>query len=385
MKKIYFLIFFPFLIYAQDKDSLKPDLEFTVNTQYGQVMKSNFYVKTLDNLEYGAATFMVSKQTHGEKQWQRKYGNPTFGIGVTAFDFMKHQEFGNPIAVFANYTATAKKWNHLHWNYWTNFGISFNSNIYQYPEYTNPSLSSKTNMYIGVGTSINYELSKHWDIGLGIGLHHFSNGATNTPNKGQNFGAPQLSISYRPNERDTKISDSVKNEKYDRFNTVELSGFYGRKEAHYKGVNRTTLPDPYSGFKYNIYGLEALYTKQFSYKSSWGIGLGLIYDEEYNYNMFVNNGVLYQEKSSDNNRYLISIFPTYRLNMSRMKIDFSMGYYPFKKKEEYNEYKFFQRVALRYFVTDRLFLSFGINASDFHRANYLEWKMGYSIFKKKRD
>lgn len=116
-----------------------------------------------------------------------------------------------------------------------------------------------------------------------------------------------------------------------------------------------------------------------------GLGIGLIQDEQYNSKMVVRDSTLYQEKRFVNDRLLFSVFPTYRLNMDRLKIDIALGFYPFKIKVPENSYLLFQRVAIGYMITDRLKFSFGVNAHDFHRANYLEWKLGYTIFKYKRE
>jgi 5-hydroxyisourate hydrolase-like protein (transthyretin family) len=68
--------------------------------------------------------------------------------------------------------------------------------------------------------------------------------------------------------------------------------------------------------------------------------------------------------------------------MGKLYVNIGAGYYLFKKTWKYDKTAFFQRIGLQYQVTDRLFASFGINAYDFHVANYLEWKLGYTFSKK---
>ena len=163
-----------------------------------------------------------------------------------------------------------------------------------------------------------------------------------------------------------------------------MVGFFGRKNVFYRGVNRENLANPYDGFDYSIYGMEGLYLRKFSYKSSYGLGLGLSYDDSYNYNMIVDGEGLIREKRFKNSHFLFSILPTYRLSIDRLHINVQAGYYPFKETRQYDEFVLFQRLGIQYEFKNRMFMSFGINAFDFHRANYLEWKLGYVISKRKR-
>lgn len=165
--------------------------------------------------------------------------------------------------------------------------------------------------------------------------------------------------------------------------SLEISCFFARKSIFYQGENRYNLKDPYDGFVYNVFGIDGLYLNQYSYKSSLGLGVGITFDDQYNQRMYVEGDELHQTNRFSSYQLLYSIKPTYRLNIDRFKIDLALGYYPFKKQTSYNKYSVFQCVSAKYFVGQNWYLSFGINAHNLHKANYLEWKIGYKIWNKK--
>lgn len=385
----FWIFLFPIsLLKSQSKqDSIhRSILTYSVGAEYGTILTTNYFLRQIETpKKYTGLSFKLQKQTDGSQLWERMYGNPSYGIGFYVSDFIDDKHLGNPAAVFGTFESTAKRWKRLKWDYWINFGIAFNVHPYNEKTYPNPSLGSKMNMYIGVGNSIKYSLGDYFDLGVGAIFNHLSNGAMKMPNKGLNFVAPQVSLTYHPKFMNLYNSSELGDSKYDTFNTVEVAGLYGRKNVFYRGEERYyDLKSPYEGLNYSIYGIEAFYMRQYSYKSSIGLGIGFSYDEQYNHTMYVDNNEVVNRKRFKNDHFLLSIMPAYRLNIDRFSVNLALGYYPFKKRSQFDKDKLFQRIGLQYQITDRLFASFGINAFDLHRANYLEWKLGYVVAKKKR-
>ncbi|WBV60298.1 acyloxyacyl hydrolase [Chryseobacterium camelliae] len=387
MKNFYtcFLVLLSMLCWAQETDSIKGNTSWAVSTgaEYGTVLPTNIHLESYPNRGYTGYSFQFLKQATGAKDWEKLYNYPQYGIGFFAFDFLENKQMGSPFAVYGIYNAKIKQWGKLKWSHHINFGISFNSNPFDLENrYYNTSVGSKTNMFISVGTGLYYEMGKHFDLGLNLKFNHLSNGSLKIPNKGLNSVAPQLSLVYYPERVTIKRDDSVttNNKKY---NTLEFSVFAGRKDAFYKGERRDEIK-LYDGFDYSIYGTEAFYLRQYSAKSAYGIGIGITKDEEYNNTMYVSDSTLYQKKRFSHSQLLFSVIPTYRLMIGNLYVNVGAGYYAFKKTTKYDKTAFFQRIGLQYQFTDRLFASFGINAYDFHVANYLEWKLGYTFSKKAR-
>lgn len=371
--------------FGQSRDSIRNLYDYSFKTEHGKLLTTNDYIKNLSSKVYSAYSFQVKKQTKGDELWERMYNNPSYGIAVNYVDFGHNKQMGEPYSIYGVFEQPIKKFGKFSWDYYVELGLSFNANPYNPKEdYLNVSFGSKTNLFMGVGSSVKYALGDYFDIGLGLAVNHFSDGSLKSPNKGLNFFGSQLMLVYHPKLEKTNQVIGYNGEKYDRFNVVDLSLFAGRKSVFYRGVNRSLLPSPYEGFDYNVYGLEFLYLKQYSFKSAVGFGLGMTYDGEYNRTMAVVDGGLRKERRYKNEHYLISLLPSYRLMIGDFFINVQLGYYPFKEKREFDDSKFFQKIALQYQFSPRFFASFGINAYDFHRANYLEWKLGYTLIKRKR-
>jgi len=41
--------------------------------------------------------------------------------------------------------------------------------------------------------------------------------------------------------------------------------------------------------------------------------------------------------------------------------------------------QFYQRVGLRYYLSDHLFAGIAIKATNFSRADYIEWSLGFNL------
>lgn len=356
---------------------------FSAGSEYGRVLATNIHLKSYENKDYSGYSFQLLKQTSGEREWEKQFNYPQYGIGVLALDFLHNRQMGSPFAVYGIYNAKIRQWGLWKWYHNVNFGISFNSNPFDVDkQYYNTSVSSKTNMFISVGTGLYYELGKFFDIGLNVKFNHLSNGSLKIPNKGLNTLAPQLSLVYYPKRAVLPEKDKTYTE-YDRYNTFEVSVFGGRKNGFYRGEHREDLK-LYEGYNYSVYGIEASYMQQYSAKSAYGIGVGVTMDEQYNHQMYVSDSTLYQNKRFAKDQVLLSVIPSYRLMMGKLYVNIGAGYYIFKKQRQYDYSAFFQRIGLQYQITDRFFASFGINAYNFHVANYLEWKLGYTFSKKIR-
>lgn len=382
--KLFFLIGFLCFEFcsSQIKDSSYTS-SILVNTavEYGNVLKTNPLLKEYDKPQYAGYTLQILKQTTGKHDWEKLYNFPRYGIGISNFDYLSNREMGSPFAIYGIFNSKIKQWEKFRWSYDINFGISFNSKPFNWEEnYYNVSVGKKNNMYVGLGTAFTYELGKYFDVGLNLKFNHLSNGGLKMPNKGLNFVAPQVSLIFFPerNHIDTERTLSIPNKKYE---TWELSSFFGKKNVHYRGEGRSEK-NWFEGFDYKVYGLEGFYMRQYSRKSAYGLGVGITKDEHYNNVMFMEGGVLQQKKRFSHDQMLFSIIPSYRLIIDKLHLNIGLGYYVLKKTSRYDNSSLFQRIGLQYQLTDHFFASFGINAYNFHQANYLEWKLGYT-FKKK--
>lgn len=383
MKYLYSVfLFIVFISVPAQKDSTNSDLAFSLQGQYGQMLSTNNYIKELESRNFAGISFEVSKQTDGDKMWQQKFGNPSYGVGIYMPDFLQNKEFGHPVVIYGNFRGAVKRWNKLEWQYEWGGGFAFNWKPFNVSEnYLNPSLGSSTSIYINAGTRLQYQLGKHFDLALGVNFNHFSNGALKIPNKGLNMYSPKISVTYNPDERNPMKTDSV-NSYYDKYNAWEIAAFGGVKNVMYKGYD-VDFAKRYEGFYFPAYGLETVYHRQFTFKSALGLGVGLHYDGEYNYSIHAENGELYQKKNFAHQKLLLSVFPSYRLMIGDFSVNVQSGFYLFKQKNESNVPEFYQRLGFQYNLSNKLFVSIGIRAYEFHVADFIEWKLGYTLDRKR--
>ena len=371
------------LLFSQDNDSIKPQRwAFSAGAEYGGIIPTNESLNFYRHKAYTGYNFQFLKQTDGSREWEKLYNYPQIGIGVFALDFLKGRDMGSPYGIYGIYNAKINQWNRLKWMYGINFGISFNSNVHDFDkQFYNISIGAETNMFISAGTGLYYELGEHFDLGLNVKYNHLSNGSTKVPNKGLNMASGQLSLIYYPERVKSVKSDTIY-QPSEKHNTLELSVFGGRKDTFYQGDNRDDIK-LYDGYEYNVYGADLLYMHQYSEKSAYGLGVGVNYDGEYNHQGYVVDSTLFSKKRFSHDRLLISIVPTYRMMIGKLYVTVGAGVYPFKTTRRYDNNIIFQKIALQYQITDRLFASFGIRAYNFHVADFLEWRLGYTISKKK--
>ncbi|HEY3369316.1 MAG TPA: acyloxyacyl hydrolase, partial [Prolixibacteraceae bacterium] len=283
-------------VLAEKSDTLKvrKNLIYGGYGQYGKVLATNPYLRQViapddQVIEFVALSFQVLKQTQGDQLWQQKYGLPTYGVGIYSASFPDNKGFGNPIALYGVFKAPFKRWNKLSLNYEASLGFTFNWEPFNPSEKNyNISLGATESVFIDLGADVKYELSPHFDLGLGYSFTHFSNGALKSPNFGLNTFSPKLSLEYRINRFHPEIVKQTL-PAFLKKTSVDFSIFGGAKNVLYKGNDVDTIKK-YNGVYYPVYGFTTLLNRQVNYKSKLGIGLSLSYDGSYNSRIYVANG-----------------------------------------------------------------------------------------------
>ena len=392
----YFYQFFFLLIsaffFSQDLDTIpKSNLRGTVSLQVGKFLGTNDYLKALDHRDFIGASAEITVQTDGSQEWHKRFGRPYYGGGIVAFDYLKNNDIGKPFAVYGTFGGAIKKTPTHSWNYETSAGFAFGWKPYDLREgYINQTFGSSVSIYINLGANYKYYLGKHFDLGLGLNFNHFSNGALKLPNKGMNTFSPKLSLTYHFDERQFAPQDSLSS--FDKYSTLDVNVFGGVRHSIFYGVDPGFQADnvdiirKFEGKYYQNWGVETVYHRQVTYKSSLGLGIGLMYDEDYNHRFYQDeNGVIQTARRFTHDNLLLNIFPSYRLSISKFAIQIQPGFYLFKKEidRRYDKTIFYQRVGFQYTVGKNLLVGIALKSFKFHKADYIEWRIGYRIFTKK--
>lgn len=394
LKYVYLFVFLFFLVNynGQTSDTIsRSNLQGTLSFQYGKFLGTNDYLKTLEHRNFIGGAAEITVQTDGSKEWHRRFGRPYYGGGIIAFDFPENKHIGSPFAVYGTFGGTIKETETHSWNYETSGGFAFNWNPYSLEKgYLNPTIGSSVSIYVNIGANYKYYLGKHFDLGLGMNFNHFSNGALRHPNKGMNMFSPKLSLTYHFDERQFQPKDSLS--AFDKYSTLDVNVFGGVRHSIFLGKDEgfeyedVDLAQKYKGKYTQNWGIETVYHRQITYKSSLGLGVGVMYDGDYNTRFFQDeNADIQIVKRFKHDQLLLNIFPSYRLTISKFAIQLQPGFYLFKKPVDrrYNKTIFYQRVGFQYTVGKNFLIGIGLRSFMFHKADYIEWRLGYRIFNKK--
>lgn len=394
MKQFYLYIFILISGFcnAQESDTIsKSNLQTSVSLQLGKFLDTNDYLKKLKQKEFIGASAELKVQTDGSKEWHRRFGRPYYGGGIVAFDFLKNSEMGKPFAIYGTFGGVIKETPTHSWNYETSGGFAFNWTPYDLEKgYKNQTFGSSVSVYINLGANYTYYLGKHFDLGIGLNFNHFSNGALKLPNKGMNTLSTKLSLTYHFDERKFAPKDSLTS--FDKYSTLDVNAFGAVRHSIFYGVDPgfkesdVDMIQKFKGRYYQNWGIETIYHRQISYKSSLGLGVGVMYDADYNHKFYQDEtGAIQVTKRFKNDQLLLNIIPSYRLTISRFAILVQPGFYLFKKSidKRYDKTMFYQRLGFQYTIGKNLLIGIGLRSYLFHKADYIEWRVGYRIFNKK--
>ncbi|HEY5499453.1 MAG TPA: acyloxyacyl hydrolase [Bacteroidales bacterium] len=370
---------------AETKDTItkKNNFVYSVYYQSGSVQSSNPFLKKLNATdeelgEFRTVSFSVLKQTTGKKLWEQYYNYPRYGVGINVSRFFNNNYLSTPIAIHGAYEAPIKRWNKLSLNYEAAFGMTLNWESFNKAEKNyNISIGAAVTSYINAGLFLSYEISPHFDLGFGYGFTHYSNGAMKIPNFGLNTLAPKISLEYVINRFDppkTKlfIPPYIKN------TTIEFSFYGGEKNVIYPEINLDTATS-FNGIYYPVFGLNAVLYRQINYKSKIGLGLSVGYDGSKNAVVSLKNGNPYPDQSLRKENVLLSIYPSYELVFDKISLYVQPSFYLIKNQTTYQRPTFFTRVGVKYRLWDNLYTGIGLHSYNVHKADFLEWTVGYQI------
>lgn len=314
------------------------------------------------------------------------YPHTVQGIGVAYNTFFNRRELGNPVAVYVFQTSRiASLTRRLSLDYEWNFGASFGWKKYD-PEdnYMNQVVGSKINAYINLGFFLNWQLDAQTDVKAGVSLTHFSNGNTNYPNAGVNTIGGNIGITRyfgRPDRDKTSPAPArLAFKPYVSYDVV-LYGATRKKGVFPANSDPILVPGSFA-----IVGLNFNPMYNFSRYFRAGLSLDAQYDESANIGQHIaNEGYT---PSADNIRFhrppfieqfAVGLSVRAEVVMPIFSINLGIGRNIICKGPDTNA--FYQILALKTHLTDRLFLHVGYQLSRFKDPNNLMLGLGYRFGK----
>lgn len=377
----------PLLLFAQSEPTSlsKKTKYYAIIGMYqnGYVFPTNSFLKGT-NSEYDKITSFQSfsvkytKQTIGKKLWEQLYNYPNYGVGLYFTDFHNPEEIGHPFGIYGFFNAPFKRWSNLTLNYELGFGTMFNWKSF------NP-ITNKYNIAIGAGESfiidaginLQYFLTKKIILEGGFSLTHFSNGALKEPNFGINTMAPKISLKY--NFKNKPEFQKKEKPKYNKQNEFLISFYGAKKNVIVDSTTNLTVKEKYEGVNFPVFGISALFNRQVSYKSKFGLGMSVSYNSSINAQYAVDNNEIEIVNGPFFEKLQLSVFPSYELVINKLSIVLQPSFYLYRKKIKTQSPTFYQKLGLRYQMTKNIFSEINLRAYQFHVSDFIEWTIGYRI------
>lgn len=201
-------------IQAQEFSKFTPD-QFNLDTNYGSFNFVSLTYYSGDNLTYPAeyeAAFAdgynsfeleLGWQSTGRQEWQRLHKYPNYGLGVFTGSLGNSDVdsvLGTPSGIYFFYAEPLLRFWRISTYFDLGLGLSYGFNPYDAE--TNDILDvigSQVNLYFNGSLYFMCRLTERFDMTVGANLFHFSNGRTNTPQRGVNLGGLNLGLKYNFN------------------------------------------------------------------------------------------------------------------------------------------------------------------------------------------
>jgi len=339
-------------------------LEGRVN--YGFMVNHHLEMRIF-NAHFPSFEINLGKETYGMQRWQAMYSYPIMGVSYW-YSQMGNSEFlgsANAVFPYINYPIVRNQKQEL--NFRVGLGLAYLTKRFDRLEnYKYIAIGSHVNAAINLMAEYRLRINSRMQTSFGVALMHFSNGSTKTPNYGMNTPSVNLAFAYRLSKENPSLNKKIRPLLYTfEFPESKSIDLLLGATAAYKDMGSETSKS------FMIYNFYANVMKQFSFKSSAGIGFDVTYDES-DYYFAEQDSVSYQQKSE---LLRFGIGPAYQLHMSRLSYTFGVGFYIKAKLAPTTTYF---KLGLQYQVTQGLFVNLTLR-TNFGRADYLGLGLGYKI------
>jgi len=351
----------------------------------GLVLPTNKYIKNSCLPFYGSLSLKYGVYSSGDKWEDIAYGMPYYGVGFYASHFFNKKALGTPLSLFLFQGADIHRFNsRLSLKYELNLGMSFGWKAYDaFDNPDNIALGSSVNIHIGAKTYFKSRLNEKFDIHYGLGLAHFSNGASQLPNKGLNMVSPfvELVYNFNGNPIPDKSGDLVPPPVEKRID-YDFTFTSSTRQIRVDTVG-TGLPTRLLDKNFKVFAFSYATMFVHSYKYKWGPSLDITYDESSGIKawrqLHPEDGVYYDRVKLGDFHKRISV------GLS-MKGEITFPYMSFFANLGYNilhgnkyDYRLYQILGVKAYVKDNIYGTFGIRANRFSKAQYIYWSIGYTL------
>ena len=349
---------------AQERDSAATPRAPLVLGAYAQgsiIMAHTYAIRHLVASHPTGFELNLQQQTTGAAPWHGWYKFPKVGVALTYYDF-HNPVLGYVISASPYISKTFSRGPKYDFSFRLGAGLAYLTNPYdQDTNHKNTIASSVLNATLQFRFEYDYALTPHLGLVAGVGLNHFSNGATTKPNFGVNLPSVVLGFNYheqRPAPYANAAAPAPAEVGHTFVNLSTSLGFKQRTESDHQ--------------KYLVNSATVAVGRRMNRKSNLLLGLDGFYDRSLRATLEDTTRV----GSKQPNVAKLGVFAGHELLFGRLAFVSHLGFYVYEPYHSATPY--YERLGLKYHVTPRLFGAIDLKLHG-GKADVIEFKVGAKL------
>ncbi len=312
-------------------------------------------------------------QTDGSAEWQRAYNYPALGAGVYAADY--GDELGAPIAAYVFYS-----WPFVdpggRWSLTSDWSLGMAWNFEPFDPIENPFnnlVGAKATVYFDTALYFRFLLTEKVALYGGAAFTHFSTGQVHEPNKGLNTLSPLISIRYNFDPEPKKVAEPLP--PFDRRLDSILAFAVGSKEIAVD-TQSPELVETDRRQRFFVSNVTAGLSWHVYRKGRIAGGVDLTYDGSLGTSLELSEGEVLENFGSASEKVGVGLYGGYEQALGPADILVHIGAYVWSSWGEAKSVPY-QRLGLRYFVTETFFAGVNLRATNWGQADFVELNAGF--------
>jgi hypothetical protein len=362
---------FPLFSFSQ-RDTMRPPaikgFYVGASVQYGFLWTHRYNMGHLVKKHISAFELDISKAESLDKAFHQPFHYPWTGVALHYIPLGNPDELGSAIGVYPYINFPLGKRSrafkaHMRLGY----GIGYITKPFDPLEnHKNVAIGSHFNACMSLRLNAMWRLNEANYLELGLGLTHFSNGASTLPNLGLNLPMVNIGFHHRvfgylctktTDEYNQKIAHTkeILAERNWQFNVLVVTGFND--------------VDPPGGKRYGLLNVLSSAMRQTSRKHKWGGGIDIMYSDAIRHRLAMDTIYV---STVGNMQPGVKI--AYELVVGRISFPIEFGAYIYTRYK--NFMPVYNRFGVHYLVNDHLILNVSLK-SHLARAEYFEYGAGW--------
>lgn len=310
------------------------------------------------------------------------------GIGISLGSYADDGVLGTPVSAFVYQGAPIARFSNRLWlGYEWQFGAAFgwrHSNEEKLDD--NAVVSTAVTAHMGLGVKLHYRFSDKWQMSVGIGANHYSNGNTSWPNAGVNTIGASIGITHiiNPDNDVVSVNDAAREKEYseikkeaDRHRWLYDIMVFGAWRKRIVNVGEPVESELIPG-RFGILGIQLSPMYRLDRRFAIGPALDVQWDESaglapYWINESYDDNIMF-ERPPFGKQLSVGLSGHAELTMPIFTINAGLGYdfvCPNGNK------RFYQSLALKTFITNKLYLNVGYRLGSFKEPQNL--MLGFGV------